>query len=93
MNQATVPDFRKLLREGYQATGLSVSELWFRYRSAGGSKGQPAVKSWVSAKNSTLPDVDQYVILSKVINDRLRELGNHQLPDVSQMSYLLGVAA
>lgn len=70
-----MPDFKESLREAYRAVDLSVQDLWFLYRTVGGNKkNSSSVRSWVYGM--TLPDIDQFVILAEVLNDRLRKLGH-----------------
>lgn len=68
-----VSEFLVRARQACQETKpkLSVQEIWFRFRTAGGHDGHSAVKSWLYGW--TKPDVDQYVVLASVLNQHLVE--------------------
>ena len=71
------------LERGRQAAGLSQDELWALYWNAGGDAKRSAVLSYLRAQ--TEPQVTQYNLLAKVINERLQELG--QAPVVPYVAF------
>lgn len=85
-------DFKALLQDAFDACDLSIQEVWFRYWSAGGNRKNPTTLwSWV--RSDSLPDVDQYEIIERVINGRLAELGKPPMLPSIYMSYSRYMAA
>lgn len=68
-----VSEYLVRARQAAQETKLSVQEIWFRFRTAGGEGGHSAVKSYLYGWSK--PDVDQYVILAAILNQHLVENG------------------
>jgi hypothetical protein len=63
------------LSDGWNLSGLSLSELWLRYLAIGGSASQARVGQY--ARGQVRPDSYQHNMIAHAINEYFDDLGEH----------------
>jgi hypothetical protein len=72
------------LEEARVAAGWTQADLWLAYRSAGGSSSMGAMEEWLRGNRDI--KVSQFVILTHVLDERLKEVGEEPMFLLSHLS-------